>query len=175
MQLETERLLIRPYTFDDLDELIEMRSDPDVYRYLGGLERQNPDEIRKRFGFYLECYEKLGFGMSAMILKENGETIGGSGLQPLEDTGEIEVGYSFKKNYWRQGIGFECAYAWLSFGFEKAGLERIVAVCDKNNIGSWRIMEKCGMRFEKMEVAYNMECKYYSISKEAFLRGTPKA
>ncbi|MBK9153845.1 MAG: GNAT family N-acetyltransferase [Chloracidobacterium sp.] len=49
MQLETERLFIRPYTFDDLDELIEMRSDPDVYRYLGGLERQNPDEIRKRF------------------------------------------------------------------------------------------------------------------------------
>ncbi len=166
MQIETERLLIRPYVPDDLEELIEMRSDPAVYRYLGGLERQNPAEIIKRFGFYLECYEKLGFGMSAMIWKETGENIGGSGLQPLEDTGEIEVGYSLKKNFWRRGIGYECAYAWLKYGFEKAGLERIVAVADKENIGSWRIMEKCGMTFEKMQTAYNMECKFYAISKK---------
>lgn len=170
MQLETERLLIRPYTNEDLDELIEIRSDPDVYRYLGGLERQNPAEITKRFAFYLECYEKLGFGMSAMIWKENGENIGGSGLQPLEDTGEIEVGYSLKKAYWRRGIGYECAKAWLTYGFEQAGLERIVAVCDEDNIGSWRIMEKCGMTFEKTLPAYNMECKFYAISKVEFLK-----
>ena len=170
MQLETERLLIRPYTHDDLEELIEMRSDPDVYRYLGGLERQNPAEITKRFDFYLDCYEKLGFGMSATIWKESGEVIGGSGLQPLEDTGEIEVGYSLKRSYWRRGIGYECAFAWLEYGFEKAGLERIVAVADQANVGSWRIMEKCGMSFEKIQSAYNMECKFYAISKEQFAK-----
>lgn len=167
---ETERLIIRRYTLDDLEELIEMRSDPDVYRYLGGLERQNPVEITKRMNFYLDCYEKLGFGMSAMIWKENGENIGGSGLQPLEDTGEIEVGYSLKKTYWRRGIGYECAHAWLKYGFETAGLERIVAVADEENVGSWRIMEKCGMKFEKYQKHYNMECKFYAISKEEFLK-----
>lgn len=174
MQIETERLLIRPYTRDDLEELIEMRSDPDVYRYLGGLERQNPVEITKRLEFYLECYEKFGFGMSAMIWKENGEVIGGCGLQPLEDTGEIEVGYSLKKAYWRRGIGYECASAWLKHGFENVGLERIVAVADKDNIGSWRIMEKCGMTFEKIQLAYNMECKFYAISKEEFAKANGK-
>ena len=87
---ETERLKIRRYTLDDLGELIEMRTDPDVYRYLGGPERQNPVEITKRLNFYIECYENLGFGMSAMIWKQTGENIGGSGLQPLEDTGEID-------------------------------------------------------------------------------------
>ncbi len=171
MQLETERLLIRPYTTDDLPELIEMRSDPQVYRYLGGLERQNPAEVTKRMDFYLDCYERFGFGMSAMIWKENGETIGGSGLQPLEDTGEIEVGYSLKPSYWRRGIGFEAAYAWLRYGFEEAGLERIVAVCDEANIGSWRIMEKCGMTYEGMKPAYGMDCRFYAISKDEYLRG----
>lgn len=174
MILETERLIIRPYTREDLEELIEMRSDPDVYKYLGGLERQNPAEITKRLDFYLSCYEKLGFGMSAMIWKENGETIGGGGLQPLENTGEIEVGYSLKKNYWRLGIGYECAYAWLKYGFESAGLERIVAVADEDNTGSWRIMEKCGMTFEKKQYAYNMECKFYAISKEEFMKARGK-
>ena len=168
--LETERLFIRPYTHDDLEELIEMRTDPEVYRYLGGPERQNRVEITKRLDFYLQCYEKLGFGMSAMILKENGETIGGSGLQPLEDTGEIEVGYSLKKNYWRRGIGYECANAWLRYGFGVAGLERIVAVADKENVGSWRIMEKCGMTFEGTKIAYGMECKFYAISKDEHSR-----
>ena len=169
--LETERLIIRKYTLDDLEELIEMRSDPDVYRYLGGLERQNPAEITKRLDFYMDCYEKLGFGMCAMIWKETGENIGGGGLQPLEDTGEIEVGYSLKKRFWRMGIGYECARAWLKHGFENAGLERIVAVADEANIGSWRIMEKCGMTFEKKEFHYNMECKFYAISKDEWRRG----
>ena len=167
--LETERLTIRKYTLDDLEELIEMRSDPDVYRYLGGPERQNPVEITKRLDFYLDCYEKLGFGMCAMIWKETSENIGGSGIQPLEDTGEIEVGYSLKKRFWRMGIGYECASAWLKHGFENAALERIVAVADEANTGSWRIMEKCGMSFEKMETHYNMECKFYAISKQEFL------
>lgn len=173
--LETKRLIIRQYTLDDLEELIEMRSDPDVYRYLGGPERQNPEEITKRMRFYIDCYAKLGFGMSAMIWKENGETIGGCGLQPLEDTGEIEVGYSLKKIYWRMGIGYECASAWLKYGFETAGLERIVAVADKDNVGSWRIMEKCGMTYEGMKQAYGMQCKLYAISKEEFLRGAPES
>ena len=168
--LETDRLFIRPYTPDDLEELIEMRTDPEVYRYLGGPNRQNRSEITKRLDFYMQCYEKLGFGMSAMIWRENGETIGGCGLQPLEDTGEIEVGYSLKKNYWRQGIGYECAWAWLKYGFENAGLERIVAVADKDNTGSWRIMEKCGMTYGGMKKAYGMECKFYAISKEDFLK-----
>lgn len=173
LMLETERLKIRQYTPADLEELIEMRSDPDVYRYLGGLERQNPAEITKRLDFYMDCYEKLGFGMCAMIWKENGEVIGGSGIQPLEDTGEIEVGYSLKKSFWRMGIGYECAKGWLKYGFETAGLERIVAVADEANTGSWRIMEKCGMTFEKKEFHYNMECKFYAISQEEFrkLRG----
>ena len=162
---------MRPYTHADLPELIEMRSDPEVYRYLGGWERQNPAEVTKRMDFYLACYEKFGFGSSAMILKENGEHIGSCGLQPLENSGEIEVGYSLKPAYWRQGLGFEAAYAWLKYGFEEAGLERIVAVCDRANKGSWRIMEKCGMSYEGVKKAYGMDVEFYAISRDEFLRG----
>lgn len=163
---ETERLYIRKYTPQDLPGLIEMRSDPAVYRYLGGKERQNPEAVTKRFDFYLECYEKFGFGMCAMIWKATGENVGSSGLQPLEDTGEVEVGYSIRPEFWRKGIGFECASAWLDRGFKVAGLERIVAVADEQNVGSWRIMEKCGMTFQQKEIHYDMDCKFYSITRE---------
>jgi RimJ/RimL family protein N-acetyltransferase len=97
--LETERLLIRRFTPSDLDKLIETRSDPEVSKYLGGQTFQNPSALKKRLDFYLDCYEKFGFGTCAMIWKPTGEMIGSSGIQPLEDTGEIEVGYSIVKEF----------------------------------------------------------------------------
>jgi RimJ/RimL family protein N-acetyltransferase len=92
--LESERLSYRPITRDDLPWLIEMRTPEPVARYLGGTRWQNPDALAKRMEFYLECYEKFGYGLCIMTLKLTGEQIGTGGLQPLEDTGEIEVGYN---------------------------------------------------------------------------------
>ena len=172
--LETERLLIRKFTDDDLPALIEQRSDAEVNKYLGGTRLQNPDEIAKRLKFYIGCYEKYGFGMCAMIWKETGEFFGWSGLQPLDDESDIEVGYGMKRAYWRKGIGFECARAWLEFGFKEMDLKRIVAVAVPENNGSWRIMEKLGMKFEKTEPHYDMDCVFYSIAKEDFLDKLPK-
>jgi ribosomal-protein-alanine N-acetyltransferase len=168
--LETERLALRKFTPADLDELIELRSDAEVIKYLGGRRLQNPEAIAKRLRFYIECYEKFGFGMSAVIWKETNQMIGWSGLQPLEGTNEIEVGYGMIKEFWGKGIGYECASAWLRYGFERANLERIVAVASPENAGSWRIMEKCGMRYEKTETHYGMECVFYAISKDEFAK-----
>jgi len=166
--LETERLTLRKFTLEDLDELVELRSDDDVIKYLGGRRLQNPEAIAKRMRFYIDCYEKFGFGMGAMIWKETEKMIGWSGLQPLDGTSEIEVGYGMIKEFWGRGIGFECASAWLRYGFETARLEKIVAVAAPENTGSWRIMEKCGMRYEKTEAHYGMECVFYAITKSEF-------
>jgi len=167
--IETERLKMRKLTPDDLAWLIDMRSDPDVYRYLGGWEKQNPDAVTKRFQVYQEYYRTHGFAQCLMELKSTGEPIGCSGLQPLEDTGDIEVGYNLSKKYWRQGYGEECARGWIKYGFETLGLEKIVAVADPANTGSWRIMEKCGMTYVATEQHYGFSCVLYSITHDAYL------
>jgi ribosomal-protein-alanine N-acetyltransferase len=168
--LETQRLLIRKFTHDDLPWLVEMRSAPEMNKFLGGTRLQNPDAITKRLDFYIECYEKLGFGVCGMFFRETGEPAGWSGLQPLEDTGEIEIGYGVAKKFWKSGLGFECAQAWLKYGFETAGLERIIAVAVPENTGSRRIMEKCGMKYERNVEHYGMDVVLYSISKADFLK-----
>ncbi|MEP6945826.1 MAG: GNAT family N-acetyltransferase [Acidobacteriota bacterium] len=168
--LETERIIIRKITADDLEWLIEMRSPDSVNRYMGGPDLQNAERLADRMTFYLASYEKFGFGFSVMSLKSNGAKIGTSGLVPLDDTGEIEIGYNLSEQYWRHGYGYECAMAWLKYGFEIAGLERIVAVAHPDNKGSWRIMEKCGMHYERSGEHYGMEVVYYAISSEEFLR-----
>lgn len=166
--IETERLRMRKLTPEDLPWLIEMRSPEPVNRYLGGTKLQNAEALAERLKFYIGCYDEYGFGNCAMQLKETGELIGTSGLQPLEDTGEIEIGYNLSEKHWRKGLGYECAMGWLTYGFETVGLERIVAVAQPENVGSWRIMEKCGMHFEKREDHYGIDCVVYAVSKNEF-------
>lgn len=168
--LETERLIFRRFTEDDLPLLVEQRSDPEVNKYLGGPARQNADALSTRLKFYMECYNRVGFGMCAMLWRDTGEMIGSAGLQPLEDTGDIEVGYSLIRDFWGKGLGTEAAKGWMTHGFDKHGLDRIVAVAVKENAGSRRIMEKLGMRFEKNEIHYGEECAFYGISREEFFR-----
>lgn len=169
--IETERLIFRRFVNDDLDLLVEQRSDPEVNKYLGGTERQNREALEKRIKFYMSCCDEFGFGMCAMMWKETGEMIGSAGLQPLEDTGEIEVGYSLIKDYWGRGLGTEAARGWMRYGFTTSGLTRIVAVADVENWASRRIMEKLGMKYEKTEPHYGDDCAFYAISREEFLKG----
>lgn len=167
--LETERLLHRRITPNDLETIIKFRSDDEVSKYIGGAKAKTREFNETRLKFYLETWEKYGFGFTIMIWKQTGEEIGWSGLQPLENSGEIEVGYGMRKDFWGKGIGFETARGWLKYGFEKANLERIVAVAAHENIGSWRIMEKCGMKFEGIKFHYGMDLVFYAISKTEFL------
>lgn len=166
--LETERLLHRRVTPDDLETIIEFRSDDEVNKYLGGARAKTREFNEGRMKFYLETWERYGFGFAMMIWKETGEEIGWSGLQPLEDSGETEVGYGLIKKFWRRGIGFETAKGWLDFGFNEKNLERIVAVADPENTGSWRIMEKLGMRSEGIKRHYGMNVVFYAVSKSEF-------
>lgn len=166
--VETERLTFRRFVDDDLPLLIEQRSDPEVNKYLGGPARQNAEALSTRIKFYMDCFDKFGFGMCPMIWKDTGEIIGTAGLQPLEDTGEIEVGYSIVKKFWGMGIGTEAARGWMEYGFNDRGLERIVAVAVIGNEASQNIMKKLGMKFEKNEVHYDEECAFYGISKKDF-------
>ncbi|MEZ5307211.1 MAG: GNAT family N-acetyltransferase [Pyrinomonadaceae bacterium] len=166
--METERLFHRRFTDDDLERLVEMRSTMDTARYLGGEIAMTRDWISDRLKYYMSVYP-TGIGMNAMFWKETNEMIGWSGIQPLGKTGEIEVGYGMIKEYWQRGIGYETAKGWLDFGFREKGLERIVAVAHPDNTGSWRIMEKLGMKFEKRDFHYDMEVVFYGISRDEFL------
>jgi len=167
--IETNRLLMRPLMADDLPTLIRLRADEDVSRYIGGKRMQSPEMIEQRFRFYLACHEQRGYGMAMILRKSDGATLGWGGLQPLEETGEIEVGYGFDKPFWGQGYATEAAAAWLRFGFEQAGLERIVAVAIPENVASRHVMEKLGMHYEREAQHYGNNCVFYAITRAEFV------
>lgn len=82
----------------------------------------------------------------AAVLQNTDMLIGGCNLTLSDD--EAEIGWTLHRDYWRQGYGTEMGKALLKFGFEELNLHRIVAHCDAENYGSYRVMEKIGMRRE---------------------------
>lgn len=165
--IETERLLIRPFTMEDIEPSYAMNLDAEVSRYTADGGVLSKKEIERRivenvFG----DYKKYGFGRLAVELKGENKFIGFTGLKYLEDLDEVDLGYRFMKEYWGKGIATESGKACVNLGFNKLGLKRIIAMVLPENLGSIRVLEKLNFEFEKEIIEDNQLAKVYSLIKE---------
>lgn len=148
--LETKRLILRCLTMDDLDNLVALYHSPEVRKYYSeGIP--SFEETKQELEWMInQCYVKYGFGMWATIEKETDKFIGRCGLTPMDIEGheEIEVGYMLAREYWGQGLATEAAQAILQYGFEQAGLSRLICVINPENLASSKVAEKIGMKLE---------------------------
>ena len=157
MRLKTPRLLLREFEEEDLVQVHEYLSDPEVFRYMiGGSAdlQQSRESIRKIIDV---SNEKPRLDYSLVVTqKEKDRVIGGSRVRVLDPTlnpvyrllGPAYVGFWLNRRFWGQGYGIEVAKALLSFGFDELRLHRIFAWCDAENVSSARILDKIGMRRE---------------------------
>lgn len=153
MILESERLIFRHLTLDDVDTLAPMYADPEMRRYYpeGTL---SCEETREEVEWFLNGHPRHPeLGLWATILKASGAFIGRCGLLPWELQGrhEVEVAYLIDKGYWGQGLGAEAAAAIRDYAVEQLGLQRLVCLVDAGNAASIRVAEKIGMRFERAD------------------------
>ena len=170
-EIETSRLLLRMFKPEDLDDLSRIYSDADVMRYLAG----HPLTMAETSGwlnYFIAGWEQYGFGWWAVDLKESGELIGHCGLQFIHVTPEVEVTYGLDKAHWGMGMASEAARACLRYGFAELKLDRIYALADPGNIGSHRVMERVGMRYDRTEYyrddLYEGDLIYYVISRDEY-------
>ena len=94
--------------------------------------------------------------------------IGYCGLRFLAETEEVEILYGIDKPYWGRGLVTEAAKATLRFGFEEAKLPRIIALAHPSNVGTRRVMEKAGLRYERQAVYFDMECAVYALDRAEY-------
>jgi RimJ/RimL family protein N-acetyltransferase len=150
MQTETSRLTLRPFTPGDIDDLGSLYSDPIAMRFLGNGTPKTRAETEERLARMIGHWAQHGLGMWALHDKETGRFVGRCGLQPLADTAEIELGYVLHREYWGRGLATEASMAAVRFGFETIQLSRIVAIVLPENLGSRRVIEKSGLKFERI-------------------------
>ena len=149
--LETDRLIFRQLTLDDLDELYSLYGNPNVKRYVyedAMTYEETSDELKWMIDVYTS---QPGFGLWGTILRETNEFIGRCGLLQwtIEERPEVELTYMLAEKYWGRGLGTEAARALMKYGFEVLKLPRLICCIDRENLASIRVAETLGMTFEK--------------------------
>ncbi|MFZ0543789.1 MAG: GNAT family N-acetyltransferase [Candidatus Promineifilaceae bacterium] len=149
--IETARLYLRPYENDDLEDLHNFYSRPDVARYLYW-EAKDLEGTRESLTLKKRNTKLAGANSAlvlAAVLQETGVLIGEVMLflRSVEHR-QGEIGFVFNPDYHGRGYATEAAKVILRIGFENARLHRIYGRCDPRNNGSYRLMERLGMRKE---------------------------
>ena len=147
--IETERLILRNWTADDVEPFIRHTNTPAVMRWLGGV-REEADVREVITGRFPRWQAERGFTFWAVERKEDGDLLGFCGLKRADDEGTKikdwhEIGWRFREDCWGKGYAKEAAIASLDFAFGPAGAERVVALTVIGNEGSWGLMERLGM------------------------------
>lgn len=163
MILETPRLYLRHYINEDIHALYPMFSDPETMRfYPSHFSYQQTQQWIQR---NIERYDRDGYGLWAVCLKDTDECIGDCGLikQHVNGTTEVEVGYHISKEHWSKGYATEAALACKEYGLYQVGLFRLISIIDPGNIASIRVAEKIGFHKEKEAVIFNKNHYIYAF------------
>jgi len=150
--METDRLLLRWLTPDDAVFILELLNDPSWVRFIGDRGVRTIEDARNYIVTGpMEMYSRLGFGLFLTELKDEARTpIGICGLIKRDGLEDVDLGFAFLSRFQAKGYGFKVASATLVYGKEQLGLKRIVAITSMDNVGSARLLEKIGMKFEGM-------------------------
>lgn len=149
--LQTDRLILRPFTEDDAPAYHALVSDLDVLRFTGETPVASiADTLAILRTRPLRDYAVHGFGRMACVHQQSGELIGFCGLKRLEMFGnEVDIGYRFVRRYWGLGLASESAEALYAQGKNELKLARIIGLVMPENSASVRVLEKLGMTREK--------------------------
>jgi ribosomal-protein-alanine N-acetyltransferase len=154
IELESERLLFRKYKIEDYSVFYDMLSNLENMKYRSS-EPKNTEEVQRYIDWGIQCAEQtpcINFRY-AVVIKETGQLIGSCELA-FTDKDPAELAWELHRDYWCKGYGTEIGNTLLKLGFKTLGIRRIIADCNTLNIGSYRIMEKIGMRREAHYVKY---------------------
>jgi RimJ/RimL family protein N-acetyltransferase len=164
--LETQRLVLREFQFEDLDALAAILCDRATMRYYPvSFDRAAvADWIQRN----RTRYANDGHGLWAMILKSTRELIGDCGLvrQSVDAVDEIEIGYHVRRDLWNQGYASEAARACRDYGFANLKVDRLISLIRPENLASRRVAEKNGMTIWKEVTKVDLLHYVYAVKRE---------
>ncbi len=148
MRLETERLVLRSMEVEDIEAIIDLWTDPEVTRFLGG--PREAGMVRDTSIEDLAQPPAGPFGLWPLIEKSSDRFIGHCGLLDKEIDGAIcvELIYVLDRAAWGKGYATEIGLRLLDFAFDELGLDRVVALVEPENLPSRLVAAKVGMRHE---------------------------
>jgi len=166
--LATDRLALRRFTTDDAEFVLDLLNDPSFLRHIGDKGvRTRADAVRYVQAGPIASYERFGFGLYRVDLKESGMPIGMCGLLKRDWLADVDIGFAFLPRFWAKGYAFEAASSVLANAHDALGLKRVVAITSPDNVASMGLLAKLGFRFEGMARASDKEAEVKVFGREA--------
>jgi RimJ/RimL family protein N-acetyltransferase len=149
--LETERLSLRWLSDADAPFILALLNEPSWLKFIGDKNVHSLDDARAYIAKGpVDMYQRLGFGLFLVELKQGGIPMGLCGLIKRDALKDVDLGFAFLPAFWGQGHAYEAASAVLAYGRRALGLGRLVAITTPENESSIRVLERVGFRFEQM-------------------------
>jgi ribosomal-protein-alanine N-acetyltransferase len=149
--LDTDRLRLRTLTTDEAEFMLGLLNEPSFIQNIGDRGVRTVDNARSYIlNGPVASYEKHGFGLWLVEVKESGAPIGICGLLKRDALDDTELGYALMPEYWSKGYALESASAVMAYAREELGLRRVAAITDAGNESSIRLLEKIGFKYEGM-------------------------
>jgi RimJ/RimL family protein N-acetyltransferase len=163
-EITTARLHLRRFTVDDLDaHYVMVGSDPQV---TWTSQVQSRQQAQAALEGRIRHWEEHGFGMWAIIERATQQLIGHGGLQMLEQSSEVELGYYLGRVAWGRGLATELGRAVVQYGFTQLHLPKIVAVVRPENHSSQRVLSKLGFEYLRNAHYYGFDVQYWCLQNE---------
>jgi RimJ/RimL family protein N-acetyltransferase len=162
--IKTKRLGLKLLETNDIVYLHPLESDPEVKMFFpdGARDRAKTEDMIKRF---MAAYQDKSLPCFLLFNLESGEFVGRAGFGVAE-TGDTEVGYVLHKHFWGQGYASEALTALLEYAKNHIHVDYIIAYADPENLGSTRVMEKCGMVYYQSLFTKGLMCRFYRIKNQ---------
>jgi RimJ/RimL family protein N-acetyltransferase len=149
--IETERLNLRKLSESDAGFILELLNQPSFLSNIGDKGVRNTDDaIQYILTGPITNYERYGYGQWLVELKDSGLPIGMCGLTKKDYLPDPDIGYALLQKFWSRGYAVEAASAVMDYCSRVLGLRRIVAVVNPDNEASIRVLEKIGLKFDRM-------------------------
>lgn len=146
MNIETDRLLLRQYTLNDVPFIYKLMNSEGWLKNIGD---RNIKTIADAEAYmqknYLSSYEKHGFGPYLVSLKEDGTSLGSAGLYKRDSLEHPDVGFAFLPEFANKGYAFEAASAVMEFAATTLGIKTIVGITLETNLSSIKLLKKLGL------------------------------
>ena len=151
--LETERLILRPFTLDDAPFMLRALNEPSFHEFIGDRGVRTVGAAREYLEERVMAGYPKGLGMFLVLVKSEDEEnvpAGMCGFVDRESLDHVDLGFSFVPEFWRRGFAFESSQAVLAYGQQELGIARVLAIVDPTNRASVSLLEKLGFELEKM-------------------------
>lgn len=147
----TNRLVLRRFIVDDADFILQLLNQPSFIRFIGDKGVRTLDDARKYLNNGpIDSYQRHGFGLYLVDLKDSNTPIGMCGLLKRDSLPDVDLGFAFLPDYWGKGYAFEAASAVMSHAREVLELQSVLAITDPDNEASIKLLDKLGFRFDRV-------------------------